>query len=121
MAKGKVTVHLTEHPSKENIELVDFNSRALTEVITVPSDVCITESCEVVRYEKLPSDWESYSVDVYEKSNLENGIATYKFTEARMVERCKAMTKQGTRCMKAAKHLKSYCSITHGNEPDSSK
>lgn len=117
MAKGKVTVHLTGHPNKENIELLNFNSRSLIEVITIPSDVCITESGQVVRYEKLPSDWMSYSVDVYEKSNLENGTAKYKYTESRMVERCKAITKQGTRCMKAAKHLNSYCSITHGNNP----
>ncbi|HIF6203942.1 TPA: hypothetical protein ACX3IY_003488 [Vibrio parahaemolyticus] len=117
MAKGKVTVHFTGHPSKEDFELRDFNSRFLTEVITIPSNVCITESCKVVQYEKLPSDWVSYSVDVYEKSNLENSIAKYKFTESRMVERCKAITKQGTRCMKPAKHLNSYCSITHGNNP----
>jgi len=64
---------------------------------------------------KLNNQWHSYSVDIYAKA--ENKIhkqgVIFEFTETRDVERCSAITKNKTQCLKPAIESKEYCSETH--------
>ena len=64
---------------------------------------------------KLNSSWNSFSQDVYIKTDNEkhkSGVI-FKFSETVMVERCEAITKAGKRCMKPAINGETYCSTTH--------
>ncbi len=64
---------------------------------------------------QLCTQWHSYSEDIYTKSSNqthEQGT-TYEFIEKRDIERCSAITKQNTQCLKPAIHNKNYCSETH--------
>ena len=66
---------------------------------------------------KLNSFWHSYDANYYVRKPTQDklsGTIIYTFLENRMIERCAAITKKQTRCMKAAIHEKLYCS-THNH------
>ncbi|WP_224067933.1 hypothetical protein [Vibrio penaeicida] len=67
---------------------------------------------------ELSNHWISYVCEVYEKEPNEKHKSgmKYSYKEAVSIERCKANTKQGKRCLKPARLDSDYCSVVH--EPD---
>jgi hypothetical protein len=66
---------------------------------------------------KLNKLWHSYSVSVYQKSELaqaSTGNVEYKFVEDRDVERCAALTNKNVQCMNAAINGNPLCT-THNH------
>lgn len=65
---------------------------------------------------RLHKDWISYSIDIYEKEEKKNRHkpgTIYKYLKQEIIERCVAITKKKTRCMKPALSGKDYCCILH--------
>lgn len=64
---------------------------------------------------ELNTHWHSYSEDVYIKTdNEKNKSGTlFEFIETINVERCSAITKKKTQCLKPAIHNQNYCCETH--------
>jgi len=65
----------------------------------------------------LNSKWHSYSLDIYVKATNEKYKqgTLFEFMETREVERCSAITKNNTQCLKPAIYGKNYCSETHNS------
>jgi len=60
----------------------------------------------------LNSLWHSYTIDIYSKvvNKKDESGTIFEFIETRDVERCSAITKKKTQCLKPAVHNKtSYC------------
>ena len=64
---------------------------------------------------KLNNQWHSYNVDIYTKAeNEKHKLGTiFEFVETREVERCSAITKKNTQCLKPAIYNETYCCETH--------
>lgn len=66
----------------------------------------------IFKGETVGKNWISYSVDKYEKrSKSEDGYFTYIHTSTAVINRCKALTKLGSRCKHSANGEDIYCSI----------
>lgn len=63
----------------------------------------------------LTSNWDSFSIDIYSKAENNKNISgtSFDFVETAMIERCSALTKKKTQCLKPAIHGKNYCCETH--------
>ncbi len=64
---------------------------------------------------KLNNQWHSYSVEIYSKAEnkkYKQGT-TFEFVETREVERCSAITKKDSQCLKPAIFGETYCCLTH--------
>jgi hypothetical protein len=63
----------------------------------------------------LNLNWHSYSEDVYIKADNEKYKTgtIFEFIETIDVERCSAITKKKTQCLKPALHNQNYCCETH--------
>tara|TARA_R110000737_G_scaffold353249_1_gene403555 strand:+ start:2216 stop:2587 length:372 start_codon:yes stop_codon:yes gene_type:complete len=64
---------------------------------------------------ELNSHWHSYSEDVYVKAENEKYKTgtIFEFIETINIERCSAITKKKTQCLKPAIDNQNYCSETH--------
>jgi hypothetical protein len=117
MPRGK-TVVIFKGGKLDGQQFDEANTRVLRPKITAPSEsfMAITPTNEIGIYTgKLNSNWFCFNTDVYEKQirNDDTEPFVYLFKDKRIVNRCTAITKKGTRCSHPAVDGQSYCSETH--------
>lgn len=70
-----------------------------------------------IRSGKLSSNWHSFSQDIYirQKKPKHSGgeFTIYLFDRNIIIERCQAITKQGTQCTRSAREGTNHCSDLH--------
>lgn len=96
----------------------DVSLRNLPDTLSFKSEnyFAITSSGDMrVRKGELNSQWNSYVAEIYTKAANEKHTkgTVFEFLETIEVERCSAITKKNTECLKPSLHHKNYCCETH--------
>lgn len=117
MSRGYTTIYLIGG-SQDNECIEDVPLKRLPKSLSFQTQTYFAKDPSgdmVLMKGELNSLWHSYSVDVYEKAEMNsNGSGvTFEFSETKMIERCSAITKKGTQCKKPAIDGESYCCINH--------
>lgn len=104
--------------SKDGEVIDDVSLRNLPNALSFQSEIYFATANDGgmnIMKGKLNSQWYSYSVDIYTKvvNDKHKQGTIFEFLETREVERCSAITKKNTQCLKPAVHKQSYCCETH--------
>ncbi|MBA6416434.1 hypothetical protein H4J50_10450 [Colwellia sp. 6M3] len=119
MTRGYTSITLKG--GKKDGEIIDDVSlRKLPDAISFNSECYFAKSNDgniSIMKGSLSSLWHSYSVHIYSKvENKKHESGTiFEFIETRDVERCSAIIKKKTQCLKPAIYGKSYCSENHNS------
>jgi hypothetical protein len=101
---------------KDGEIIEDVSLRNLPYTISFPSEFYFATSVNGgmdILKGSLNSKWHSYSVEIYAKATNDKQGTLFEFIETRDVERCSAITKKNSQCVKPAIHGESYCNETH--------
>ncbi len=105
MAKGKSKIRFIGGDLDGEF-LDNFDNRSLSDEIHHHTGLWFREnedgSAHAMKGGKLDHLWHSYEIHIYKKGNKDkNSYFIYQFERSDIVDRCTAMTKSGTRCMKS--------------------
>lgn len=117
MPRGYTTVTF-KGGSKDGEVIENVSLRNLPNTLSFQSEIYFATSknggMDIMKG-SLNSRWHSYSADIYtrmENEKHKQGVV-FELLETIEVERCSAITKKNTQCLKPAIHNKNYCSETH--------
>jgi hypothetical protein len=112
MSKGKASLYLEGGPMDKEV-LEDVDARYVTDVVSFPTSTWGKEvdgNVHIMDGGKKDKFWTFTARHVYKKTpQRKDGLIVYTFDETLTVERCSALTKAGSQCMKAARNGQKTC------------
>jgi len=112
MSKGKTSLYLEGGPMDKEV-LEDIDTRHVQEKISFPTSTWgrkVDGNVQIMDGRKKDKFWLFTAQDVYKKTpQRKDGLIVYSFYETQTVERCSALTKAGSQCMKAARIGQETC------------
>jgi hypothetical protein len=120
MSRGFTTIHFIGG-TKDNTSIDEVPINRIPKNLHFRSEVffATTKTNDMAMMKgDLTNYWHSYSVDIYTRtpSDKYRKGTVFTFNEARMVERCLAITQKKRQCINSAKHGKTYCCEAHKPE-----
>jgi hypothetical protein len=112
MIKGKTSLYFEGGPlDKEVLEEID--TRHVQEVISFPKTTWgrqVDGNIQIMSGGKKDNFWLFTAQDAYKKTlRRKDGLIVYSFFESQTIDRCSALTKAGSQCMKAARLGQETC------------